>query len=111
MKQEQTHLKSGVPLCFSCRYFHRENAGKFSCDAFDEIPVEMLLGRRSHATPLPGQINAVVYEKVSDYEEEELLHSSVLGKLSMAAEKLAELHFIAVEKFEKVMVRNFQPKE
>jgi hypothetical protein len=46
-----------TPACLSCIYFHRSRAvktGQFSCAAFDEIPLDILMLRASHEFPYPG---------------------------------------------------------
>jgi hypothetical protein len=51
-----------VPLCFSCRHFYKDMVGQYSCAAFNEIPVEILIGRRSHTEPIPGQNDSIAFE-------------------------------------------------
>lgn len=59
-------IEHNVPLteiaCRTCKHFHRIME-KFSCEAFDNIPTEILIGDNMHSEPMPGQKNSIVYEK------------------------------------------------
>lgn len=51
-------------LCNSCKHFHFEDFEHISCDAFKDIPKEILTGRNRHLEPLPGQKNDIVFEQI-----------------------------------------------
>jgi hypothetical protein len=90
-------------------HFHREKAGKFSCDAFEEIPVEMLLGRREHTMPISGQLNAVVYEGVENRKMDCKHREEILTKLSQTARMLIATKAIKAGDLEKVL-KEKEPK-
>ena len=50
--------------CNYCKHFDFENMKAFSCDAFDNIPDEILSGDNQHSKPLPGQGNNIVFEPI-----------------------------------------------
>lgn len=54
------------PVCFDCKR-HHEELGQFTCDAFLKgIPWEIKENGNKHATPLPGQKNNIVFEKIKE---------------------------------------------
>jgi hypothetical protein len=50
--------------CNTCKHLHGDNMEAFSCDAFDNIPKEILSGKNMHTKPLPGQKNKIVFEPI-----------------------------------------------
>lgn len=51
-----------VPLCHSCKHWHREDFAGFRCDAFPQgIPAPILESDHDHREPYPGD-NGVRYE-------------------------------------------------
>lgn len=54
--EEITEQKN--PVCLSCKNY----LGDWKCNAFDEIPIEILRGENEHEKPLDGQTNDIVYE-------------------------------------------------
>jgi hypothetical protein len=54
--------KSHDVICNNCTHFHREKHDSISCDAFDNIPKEILLGTVDHSEPVKWQKNKIVFE-------------------------------------------------
>lgn len=48
--------------CSTCIHFHRDNDIGFSCNAFVNIPDEIILGNNKHLKPLESQDNEIVYQ-------------------------------------------------
>lgn len=48
-------------MCQRCKHFY--NFGFAMCEAFQEIPAEILSGDIDHTTPVEGQRNDVVFEE------------------------------------------------
>lgn len=48
--------------CNSCKHYHFKNYKAFSCEAFNNIPDEILLGDNMHTKPLKDQGNGIIYE-------------------------------------------------
>jgi len=59
-------IGSNEPLteiaCNKCLHYNSEDMLHFSCDAFDDIPKEILSGKNKHTEPLPGQKNKIVFK-------------------------------------------------
>ena len=51
------------PICFSCKHYIHFKKG-IGCDAFDNIPNEILIGDNDHSKPLKDQDNNIVFEKI-----------------------------------------------
>ena len=51
------------PICFDCKHYN--GGATYTCKAFaDKIPDAILLGKKKHNKPLPGQGNDIVYEPI-----------------------------------------------
>jgi hypothetical protein len=50
-------------ICTKCKHNRPIFGG---CDAFDEIPDEILSGKNKHTTPLPNQNNNITFEEVEN---------------------------------------------
>lgn len=46
-----------APVCNSCK----RKTGPWSCQAFEEIPDEIIVNGNKHTEPLPGQTNDFIY--------------------------------------------------
>ncbi len=66
-------------MCLNYSGVSQMPAGKeflHTCKAFPEgIPPEICAGKNSHANPIPGQSNTIVFEKASGYAEMEMFKS------------------------------------
>ena len=47
--------------CQKCKHFY--NFGFAMCEAFQEIPAEIMTGDNDHTQPLEGQRNDIVFEE------------------------------------------------
>lgn len=50
--------------CNSCSRYHKEDMEAFSCDAFNNIPDEILSGKNMHKAVLEGQTNDITYAPI-----------------------------------------------
>lgn len=50
-------------ICLNCINFNKVD---FNCNAFKEIPNEILSGKNDHSEPLKGQGNKIIFEKRID---------------------------------------------
>lgn len=61
-------VEKNVPIikvsCNNCMHYHRDNDDAFSCDAFNNIPKEILIGDNMHKTTMPSQKNKIVFEPI-----------------------------------------------
>lgn len=48
-------------ICDKCKHFNELTGG---CNAFNNIPNEILLGDNDHSKPLPNQDNDIVFEQI-----------------------------------------------
>lgn len=47
-------------ICQRCKHFY--NFGLPMCEAFQEIPAEIMVGSNDHTKPINGQRNNIVFE-------------------------------------------------
>lgn len=50
--------------CNSCLHYHKNDFKHFSCDAFGDIPKEILSGKNKHTQPIEGQKNDIVFKSI-----------------------------------------------
>ena len=55
-------MKNPKLICFSCKHFDAITG----CEAFEEIPDEILDGSNDHKKPLKDQENDIVFEPAKD---------------------------------------------
>jgi hypothetical protein len=48
-------------ICLNCIHFNKDN---FNCEAFKQIPYEILTGFNIHDKPLKNQLNNIVYKEI-----------------------------------------------
>jgi hypothetical protein len=49
--------------CLMCKHFHKDVIDKNECDAFDNIPGELIVGNKHHDQPIEGD-NGIQFEKI-----------------------------------------------
>ena len=60
-------IEDNVPFtkiaCNTCKHFKRDIMTSNTCEAFENIPREILIGENMHTEPLRGQRNDIIYER------------------------------------------------
>lgn len=64
-----------TPICNSCKHYIEG----LTCDAFSIIPDEIIEGKNDHSKPLPGQDNNIVYEKIIEMKNKNLLAALMIS--------------------------------
>jgi hypothetical protein len=60
----EKNIKPVEVSCNSCKYFHRNVSGGFTCKAFPEgIPWVIMVGAEDHKEVFLNQRNKIVYQK------------------------------------------------
>ena len=60
MLQNKEH--TDTLMCFNCKHYLFFS----KCDAFNEIPIEIIRGQNEHSKPLEGQDNNIVFEPIEE---------------------------------------------
>ena len=60
MSQNKEHTDTNN--CFNCKHYLFFS----KCDAFNEIPLDIIRGENDHSEPLPNQDNDITFEQISN---------------------------------------------